>query len=264
MSSGTEISDTIKHHLVHLTVGEGTPFAFHLDTFVISLVAGLCFLLVFMKVASKATSGMPGRLQLFVEMIVSFVEKSVSETYHGKNKRFVSSLALTIFCWVFLMNAFDLLPVDLLPSVFSTMGVKYLRVVPTADLSMTFALSGSVFFILLFLSIQAKGFGGFVGEFLCHPFSSKNMFVQMLFAPVNFIFKFVEEVAKPVSLALRLFGNMYAGELIFILIATLIPSYFQWTLGVPWAIFHILIITLQAYIFMMLTIVYCNMASHHH
>ena len=259
MSASTEISETIKHHLVHWTAG-----GVHLDTLIMSLITGGLFLFMFMKAASRVTSGQPGRVQLFCEMIITFVSNSVSETYHGKNKKFVGALALTIFCWVFLMNAIDLLPVDLLPAALHPMGITYFRGVPTADLNMTFALSVSVFFILIAFSIQAKGIKGFVGEFLCHPFTSDKMLVQALFAPVNFIFKFVEEFAKPVSLALRLFGNMYAGELIFILIATLIPSYFQWTLGVPWAIFHILIITLQSYIFMMLTIVYCNMASHHH
>ncbi|MBP9722348.1 MAG: F0F1 ATP synthase subunit A [Gammaproteobacteria bacterium] len=263
MSAGLESSSIIKHHLVHLTVGEGM-FAVHLDTLLVSLVVGFMFLCVFRKAASKATSLQPGRLQLFTEMVVGFVDKAVSETYHGKNKKMVGPLALTIFCWVFFMNFMDLLPVDLLPEMFALTGVKYFRAVPTADLNLTFALSLSVLCILIVFGIQAKGIKGFIGEFLFHPFAFDNNFLQLLVVPVNFIFKLVEEIAKPVSLALRLFGNMYAGELIFILIATLLPSYVQWLLGAPWAIFHILIISLQAYIFMMLTIVYCNMASHSH
>ncbi len=264
MSSSTEISETIKHHLVHWTVGSDASTAIHMDTLLVSLIAGCTFLYFFMKVAMNVTSGKPGRLQLFVEMVVSFVNNCVSETYHGKSKKFVASLALTIFCWVFLMNAVDLLPVDLIPGMIESLGVENFRAVPTADLNMTFALSISVFFILIFLNIQAKGIKGFIGECIFHPFSSDWLILKVIFAPVNLVFKIVEEFAKPVSLALRLFGNMYSGELIFILIATLIPSYLQWTLGLPWAIFHILIITLQAYVFMILTIVYCNMASHSH
>ncbi len=264
MSAGVESSGIIKHHLVHLTAAENSSFAVHLDTLLVSIIVGCLFLFIMRKAAAKATPGKPGRLQLFAEMIVTFVNGAVSETYHGKNKKFVGALALTIFGWVFFMNFMDLLPVDFLPEAFQLVGVKYFRAVPTADLNMTFALSISVFCILIFFGIQAKGFKGFIGEFLFHPFTFKNNFLQALVVPVNFIFKIVEEIAKPVSLALRLFGNMYAGELIFILIATLIPSYFQWLLGAPWAIFHILIISLQAYIFMMLTIVYCNMASSSH
>lgn len=263
MSSAESFSASgyIKHHLAHLKVGTGF-WAVHVDTLVFSLILGFIFLFFFRWAASKATSGLPGRLQLFVEIIVSFVHKSVQDGYHGKNK-LVAPLALTIFCWVFLMNFMDLLPVDLLPSSLGLFGVKYLRQVPTADLNLTFGLSISVFFILIVFGIQAKGAKGFFGEFLFHPFSSENKLVQALVMPFNMVLKTVEEIAKPISLALRLFGNMYAGELIFILIA-LLPVWLQWFLGVPWAIFHILIISLQAFIFMMLTIVYCNMASSSH
>lgn len=251
----------IKHHLTHLTIGEGF-FSVHLDTLIISILLGSLVLGLFALTARKATAGVPGKVQLLLEILVGFVNKCVADTYHGKSK-LVAPLSLTIFCWVFLMNLMDLLPVDLLPDIFRSMGVDYLRVVPTADLNLTFGLSISVFIILIFFSIDAKGFKGFVLEFFTHPFSSNNILLQILVAPFNFVLKTVEELAKPISLALRLFGNMYAGELIFILIA-LLPIWSQWALGVPWAIFHILIITLQAFIFMMLTIVYCNMASSSH
>lgn len=254
-------SEYIKHHLTHLRVGEGF-FAVHLDTLVISFLLG-CFVLFFLRRAAvNATSGKPSRLQTFVEIIITFVDGAVKDSYHGKSK-LVAPLALTIFFWVFAMNFMDLLPVDLLPLILETGGVKHLRQVPTADLNLTFGLSLSVFFILIVFGIQYKGAKNFFGEFLFHPFSTENKVVQLFLIPINMILKTVEEVAKPISLALRLFGNMYAGELIFILIA-LLPAGLQWILGGPWAIFHILIISLQAFIFMMLTIVYCNMASSHH
>lgn len=254
-------SGYIKHHLTHLKVGEGF-FALHLDTLIISFCLGMFILFFMRRAAARATSGVPGRLQLFVELIVGFVDFQVKNSFHGKNK-VVGPLALTIFCWVFLMNFMDLLPVDLLPHAVSFAGVGYLRVVPTADLNMTFGISISVFFILMWFGIQSKGLMNFLGEFLFHPFSTDNKIAQACLIPFNMVLKTVEELAKPISLALRLFGNMYAGELIFILIA-LLPFGMQWMLGVPWAIFHILIITLQAFIFMMLTIVYCNMASESH
>lgn len=254
-------SGYIKHHLTHLSVGEGF-FRVHLDTLTVSITLGLMILFFMRRAAARATSGQPGRVQLFMEMLVSFVDTSVKDSYHGKSK-LVAPLALTIFCWVFMMNFMDLLPVDLLPKLAGYAGVEKLRVVPTADLNLTFGLSISVFCILIAFGISCKGPKEFFGEFLFHPFSTENKFVQALLIPANMVLKTVEEVAKPISLALRLFGNMYAGELIFILIA-LLPAWLQWILGGPWAIFHILIISLQAFIFMMLTIVYCNMASSSH
>lgn len=254
-------SGYIKHHLTHLKVGSGF-FSFHVDTLIISITLGLFILYFMRKVAKNATSGQPGRLQVFIEIVVDFVNTQVKDSYHGKSK-LVAPLALTIFCWVFLMNFMDLLPVDLLPFVATFGGVDYLRVVPTADLNLTFGLSISVFCILVGFGIQSKGLKNFLCEFLFHPFSTENKLAQACLIPANMMLKTVEELAKPISLALRLFGNMYAGELIFILIA-LLPAWGQWVLGGPWAIFHILIITLQAFIFMMLTIVYCNMASDSH
>ena len=190
--------------------------------------------------------------------MVEFVDNSVKETFHGKNK-VIAPLALTIFCWVFLMNLMDLVPVDFLPELFKLMGLEYMKVVPTTDVNVTLGMSLSVFALIIYYSVKVKGVGGFLGELTLHPFSSDNLFLKILLVPVNFLLEGVSLLAKPVSLALRLFGNLYAGELIFILIA-LLPLWAQWTLSVPWAIFHILIITLQAFIFMMLTIVYLSMA----
>lgn len=246
----------ITHHLAHLTVGEGF-FSINLDTMFISIALGMLFLVGFRFAAKRATAGVPGGWQNFVEMVVDFVHNQVKESFHGHEKdKFLAPLALTIFVWVFLMNFMDLLPVDLLPIIAQWLGIPYLRVVPTADLNLTFGLAVSVFFIVLYYGIKAKGGGGYAKEYFTHPFGIK-------FAPFNLILKVVEDLAKPMSLGLRLFGNLYAGELIFILIA-LLPWWIQWTLGGVWAIFHILIIILQAFIFMMLTIVYVTLAQESH
>lgn len=250
-------SEYISHHLTHLVA-----YGIHLDTYVISLILGLGFIALFAWMGNKAEINSPGRLQLFIEVIIDFVDSQVKDSFHGKSK-LIAPLALTIFCWIFLMNLMDLLPVDILPKLVGFFGIHYLRVVPTTDLNATFGLSLSVFIILIFLNLRNKGLSGFVREFLYHPFEAKSMFIQIFLMPINTLLKIVEEIAKPLSLSLRLFGNMYAGELIFILIALLPPS-MQWLLGGPWAIFHILVITLQAFIFMMLTIVYSNMATNNH
>ncbi|WP_341502564.1 F0F1 ATP synthase subunit A [Gallaecimonas sp. GXIMD4217] len=254
-------SEYIVHHLTNLTAGEGF-WTWHIDTLLFSFVLGMTFLGLFRMVAKKADTGVPGKFQCFVEMLVEFVDTSVKETFHGRSK-LIAPLALTIFVWVFLMNLMDLIPVDFLPHAAALSGVSYLKVVPTTDLNTTFALSLGVFSLMIFYSIKIKGVSGFVKELTLHPFNSPNKLVQALFIPVNFLLEFVTLIAKPISLALRLFGNLYAGELIFILIA-LLPWYGQWFLSVPWAIFHILIITLQAFIFMMLTIVYLSLASEDH
>lgn len=243
----------ITHHLVNLHAGEGF-WAINIDSIVVSVVLGVLFLYLFRSVAVKATSGVPGKLQCAVEMLVGFVDKNVREVFEGKDK-LIAPLALTIFVWVFLMNLMDLIPVDFLPSTAQLLGVPYLRVVPTADVSVTMAMSVSVFFLIIIYTIRSKGIGGFVKEYTLHPFN------HWAFIPVNLVLELVTLLAKPVSLGLRLFGNMYAGELIFILIAGLLPWWSQWMLSLPWAIFHILIITLQAFIFMVLTIVYLSMAS---
>lgn len=260
MSSEISTSHYIQHHLEHLTYYVNGPdvggfWAFHLDTLGISFLLGALFCGIFYMAARRVTSGVPGKLQNFVELMVEFVDSQVRDTFHGRSA-LIAPLALTIFMWVFLMNFMDLLPVDLLPRLAHEADIPYLRVVPTADPNLTFAMSLSVFFLILFYSVKVKGLGGFAKELTCTPFG-------IWFLPVNLILKVVEEIAKPISLALRLFGNMYAGELIFILIA-LLPWWSQWPLGTAWAIFHILIITLQAFIFMVLTIVYLSLAHESH
>jgi F-type H+-transporting ATPase subunit a len=244
----------IGHHLTNLSVGEGF-WTFHLDTLGWSIGLGLLFILLFRSVAKKATTGVPGKLQCAIEMIVGFVDSSVKETFHGKNN-LIAPLSLTIFVWVFLMNAMDWVPVDLMPRLFEMMGVNYMKMVPTTDLNMTFALSIGVFFLIIFYSIKIKGLGGFVKELTLQPFN------HWAFIPVNFLLESVTLLARPVSLALRLFGNLYAGELIFILIATI--GIAQLPLHFVWAAFHLLVIPLQAFIFMMLTIVYLSLAHEDH
>jgi F-type H+-transporting ATPase subunit a len=219
-----------------------------------ALLGGL-FIWFFKSAAEKATAGVPSLLQSFAEMLIEFVDTQVKDTFHGHSK-LIAPLALTIFCWVFLWNFMDLFPVDIFPAIGSLMGISYLRVVPSTDLNATFAMSISVFCLIIFYSIKIKGPWGFAKELLLQPFGPWLM-------PFNLLLKLVEEIAKPISLALRLFGNLYAGELIFILIA-LLPWYIQPALSFPWAIFHILIITLQAFIFMVLTIVYLSMAHEDH
>jgi F-type H+-transporting ATPase subunit a len=245
----------IIHHLTPLSVGEGF-WTLHLDTLFFSAVLGALFVCFFKAAAEKATTEVPGLVQNFVEMLIEFVDTQVKDSFHGQNK-LIAPLALTIFCWVFLWNFMDLFPVDLLPSIGAVMGLPYLRVVPSTDLNATFAMSISVFCLIIFYNLKVKGVWHFSKELLLHPFN------HWLLIPFNLLLNFVEYLAKPISLALRLFGNLYAGELIFILIA-LLPCYLQPVLSFPWAIFHILIITLQAFIFMVLTIVYLSMAHEEH
>ncbi|MCM2678118.1 F0F1 ATP synthase subunit A [Echinimonas agarilytica] len=271
-------SEYIKHHLTNLQVcaaenvdaaGHCTGFwTFNVDSLFWSAFLGALFLFIFRSVAKKADTGVPGKLQCFVEMIVEFVDQSVRDTFHGRS-RLIAPLALTVFVWVFLMNLMDLIPVDWIPSLATAAGIPYMKVVPSTDLNITFALSLSIFVLILFYTIKVKGFMGLVKELTMHPFNSPNKFVQALFIPVNLLLESVTLIAKPVSLALRLFGNMYAGELIFILIAIMYSAGvllggLAGVLQLGWAIFHILVITLQAFIFMMLTIVYLSMASEDH
>ncbi|MDD2032252.1 F0F1 ATP synthase subunit A [Pseudomonas sp. 39167] len=281
----TTASGYIQHHLQNLTFGQlpngGWGFAhsaaeakemgfwaFHVDTLGWSVLMGLIFVVLFRMAASKVTSGQPGGLQNFVEVLIEFVDSSVRDTFHGRNA-LIAPLALTIFVWVFLMNSIDLVPVDWLPVAAAKISGNehlFFRAVPTTDPNATMAMSLSVFALIIFYSIKIKGLGGFIGELTLHPFSSSNIFLQALLIPVNFLLEFVTLIAKPFSLALRLFGNMYAGELVFILIAVMFGSGLLWLSGigavlqVAWALIHIFIITLQAFIFMMLTIVYLSMA----
>lgn len=254
MSSSASGSEYIKHHLHHLSIGDGF-WAIHLDTFIVSWIIGIFFLFLFRTAAKNASSDVPNAFQNFVEFLYDFADAQVKDTFHGKSK-LIGPLALTVFVWVFLMNFMDLLPVDLLPMIFSLFGVEYLRVVPTADPNQTLGMALGVFLLVIFYSIKEKGVKGFAHELTCTPFGWKMM-------PFNFFLKVIEEIAKPVSLGLRLFGNLYAGELIFILIA-LLPWWCQWTLGGGWAIFHILVITVQAFVFMMLTTVYLSLAVESH
>jgi F-type H+-transporting ATPase subunit a len=232
-------------------------WTWHIDSLLFSVGLGFLFLFVFYKVGQKATTGVPGKLQCAVEMIIEFADTSVKDTFHGRSQ-VIAPLALTIFVWIFLMNFMDLIPVDFIPEAAKQfLGIPYLKVVPTTDLNITFGLSLSVFVLIVFYSIKIKGMGGFVKELTMQPFN------HWAFIPVNFLLETISLIAKPISLSLRLFGNLYAGELIFILIA-LMPWWTQAALSVPWAIFHILVITLQAFIFMMLTIVYLSMAHEDH
>ncbi len=253
----------IQHHLDHwqfnlhtMTVGNGGFWTLNLDTITLSVVFGALFLWLFYWAARKAVSGKPGSLQNFVEIMVEFTQGLVKESYYGKDN-FIGPLALTIFVWVFLLNFLDLVPVDFFPKILSFVGVHDFRSVPTDDANLTFAMSISVFVLMIYYNLSGKGFSGLLKEMLCHPFG------KWLF-PINVVFRFLEDFVKPVSLSLRLYGNMFAGELIFILIAVMLPWWIQWTLGGIWSLFHLLIIGIQAFIFMMLTIVYLSMAHSSH
>lgn len=239
-------------------------WAYNVDTLGWSIFLGLIFSFLFYRVAKNASEDAPSGFSNFIEMCVEFVNSNVKEIFHAKND-VIAPLSLTIFCWVVLMNTMDLLPVDVLPLIAQWITGNphlYFKVVPTTDPNITFGMSIGVFILIIYYSIKIKGIGGFVGELTLHPFSSSNIFVQILFIPFNFILEGVSLIAKPVSLALRLFGNLYAGELIFLLIAML--GYWQLPLHFVWAVFHILIVLLQAFVFMMLTIVYLSMAHEHH
>ncbi|MGI9288155.1 MAG: F0F1 ATP synthase subunit A [Pseudomonadales bacterium] len=277
-------SEYIQHHLTNLTYGklpagyvrsdgeeladaswviahsaqEASDMGFmalHVDTLGWSIVLGGLFCWVFARAAKNVTSGVPGGLQNFVELIINFIDDNVKSIFHHKND-IIAPLGLTVFVWIFLQNLMDLVPVDWIPHLASILGIHYMKVVPTTDLNAPAAMAIGVFALILYYSIKEKGLGGFGAELafqpLPKPFFLFNLFLEL-----------VGLLAKPISLALRLFGNMYAGEMVFILIA-LLPFYAQWLLSVPWAIFHILIITLQAFIFMILTVVYLAMAHDSH
>jgi len=345
MSSGTENLTTgeyIGHHLQNLTFGQHADgtwgvahsaaeaaamgfWAFNVDTMFWALVLGLGFFVMFRNVAKKANPGVPTRFQAFVEIIVEFVDTSVRESFHGTSK-FIAPLALTLFVWIFFMNFMDLIPVDWLPWVATQVGVPYQKVVPTTDINATMSMALTVFILILYFTIKVKGVGGFIAELTGQPFASNGPVGKAVFFLPNLLLETVALLAKPVSLGLRLFGNMYAGELIFILIAVVftagsgiiagglssmfgehIPAWFWilatasvfvtllmnmkglidnkktiWLLAIEmllvgglaflggqlmhfmWAAFHLIIVTLQAFIFMMLTIVYLSMAHEHH
>lgn len=279
-------AEYIKHHLTNLTFGKMPDgslgfahsaeqaaemgfWAIHVDTMAYSLLLGALFLWLFRRVAVTMGSGVPSGLQNFVEIIIDFVNENVRGSFKAKNDM-VAPLALTIFVWVFLMNLMDLVPVDLIPLIAQWIGAAFgadphhvfMKVVPTTDPNTTFGMSLVVFFMVLYYSFKMKGVGGFLGELTLQPFGKWGL-------PANLLLEGINLIAKPVSLALRLFGNLYAGEMIFILIALmysggLILSVFGGALQFVWAVFHILVITLQAFIFMVLTIVYLDMAHQEH
>ncbi len=273
-------SEYIQHHLQNLTWGRHPDghwgiahgaeeakemgfWAIHLDSMFWSILLGSLFCFLFWRAAKKASTGVPTGFQNVCESLVEFVDDTVKDSFNGKSA-LVGPLALTIAVWIFLMNLMDLIPVDFLPEALLRWGgIEYQRVVPTTDVNVTMGMSLSVFALMIFYSIKVKGGKGFLAELTMQPFSSDNKIVQGILMPINFFLEIVALVSKPLSLGLRLFGNLYAGELIFILIA-LLPWYLQWSLSLPWAIFHILVIVLQAFIFMMLTVVYLNMAHEHH
>tara|TARA_B100001027_G_C16229477_1_gene313858 strand:- start:126 stop:977 length:852 start_codon:yes stop_codon:yes gene_type:complete len=277
MAAGAQTgSEYIKHHLTNLTFGKDPTdgvwkfahtaqeaqdmgfYAIHVDSMGWAIGLGIIFIMLFSMVARKASTGIPGGLQNAVEIVIEFIDSNVRDTFSHKNK-LIAPMALTAFVWILLMNLMDLVPVDWVPQLFHLSGVEYMKIVPTTDPNVTMGMSLSVFFLALFFSIKNKGFGGFAGELTLHPFTSKNLLVKLILIPINLFLEGVSLLAKPISHGLRLFGNLYAGEMIFILIA-LLPLYVQWTLSVPWAIFHILVIVLQAFIFMVLMVVYMNMA----
>jgi len=269
MASDTELTPTsyIEHHLTYFTtqVREGSFWVLHVDTLVTSVILGIISLGFIWLVVRKATSGVPSRTQAFVELAVEFIDNEVKNTFHGNRHVFVAPAALTIFVWVLMMNAMDILPIDIMAWITEhVFGLHNWKIVPTTDVNTTFALALSIWLLMLFFNVKVKGVGGWMHELFCTPFG-KNP----LLWPLNLLFNFIEYVSKPLSHSLRLFGNIYAGEIIFLLLgmwaATGISgTIFGAVLGAGWAIFHILIVTLQAFIFMMLTVVYLSMAHESH
>jgi F-type H+-transporting ATPase subunit a len=267
-------SGYIQHHLTNLVYGRHPDghwgfahnaaeikamgfWAIHVDSMLWAIVTGAIFILLFYSVARKVTSGVPGGLQNFVEFLVEMIDNSVKESFYGKNT-LIAPLALTIFIWVFLMNFMDLIPVDWIPYLAGMVGIHHMKVVPTTDPNVTLGMSLTVFAMMIYYSLKVKGPAHFFGELAFHPFGKWML-------PFNLILELPSLLAKPLSLGLRLFGNLYAGELIFILIALmygggLAMGVFGGVLQFGWAVFHILVITLQAYIFMMLTVAYLNQA----
>ena len=267
----------ISHHLQNLQVckaetGEwvwnecaGNFWAINVDSMFWSVFLGLVFILLFRGAAKKSSAGKPTRFQAFAEIVVEFVDGSVKDTFHGTS-RLIAPLGLTIFVWVFLMNLMDLVPVDWIPGLAKLIGIEYMKVVPSTDVNITFGMSIAVFFLILFYTHKYKGPFGLIKDLTLHPIAPPTKGIGLIAAPIiiafNLILESVALLAKPVSLSLRLFGNMFAGELIFILIALL--GLWQLPLHFGWAVFHVLVVTLQAFIFMMLTIVYLSLASESH
>lgn len=275
----------IKHHLQNLAYGQhpdGTWglahsaaearemgfWAIHLDTMFWSVALGALFLWLFRKAARKATADTPSGWLNFVEWVIDFIDDNVRGSFSGKND-LIAPLSLTLFVWILLMNLMDLVPVDWIPQIAHLIGIEYMKVVPTTDPNATFCMALGVFLLTLYYSIKVKGPMGFAAELTMQPFQATNPILKIILLPINFFLEFVSLVAKPISLSLRLFGNLFAGEMIFILIALLFSGGLAFAvvggvLQLGWAIFHILIVLLQAFIFMTLTIVYLEMAHSHH
>jgi len=269
MAAGTELTPAsyIQHHLTFFEkpVGEGGFWTLHVDSLVTAALLGVIGIGSIWWVVRGATSGVPNKRQAFVELLVDFVDEQVKGIFQrGDRNKFIAPAALTVGVWVILMNAMDFLPVDIVAAALGWLGLHEWRLVPTADVNTTFALSLSVLVLSVYFAIAAKGLGGWIHELFCAPFGA-----HPLLWPANFLFNLVEYISKPLSHSMRLFGNMYAGEILFLLLwmwaATgLVGTAFGFLFGLGWAIFHILIVALQAYIFMMLTIVYLSMAHEHH
>ncbi len=275
----------VQHHLQHwkLPIGEGSFWVIHVDSLLMSALIGLVGLGIFWFAGRRATAGVPGKFQAFIEMAVEFIDTQVKDVFHG-DRRFVAPLALTIFVWVLLMNSIKLLPLDLPPAIAAALGASYFRAVPTTDLNITLAMSTTVLLLMLAFAVKAKGPGGFGKELLTAPFHSDSPLMKLVLVIPNLGLNIIEYLSKPVSLAMRLFGNMYAGELVFILIALLAMAGGEFMFadsigtqaggvlaflgavlaGAGWSIFHILVVSLQAFIFMILTVVYLSMATEHH
>jgi F-type H+-transporting ATPase subunit a len=281
-SEAPTAGEYILHHLTFLKNHEPKGIidfsVVHWDSVFFSVLLAVVFAGSFWLAARRASAtGVPRGFQSFVELLIDFIDNTVKESFSHHSK-VIAPLALTIFAWVFLFNFMDLLPVDLLPKVAHWFGIDYLKSVPSTDVNVTFGMSLTVFILIIFYSIKMKGLGGFVSEFTMQPFASKNPVVKVLLIPANLVLEIVPFLARPISLSLRLFGNLFAGEMIFLLIALLtlnglegltgvggwIGVFGHILLGLVWAIFHILVITLQAFIFMVLTIIYLSMAHEHH
>ncbi|WP_163577982.1 F0F1 ATP synthase subunit A [Halomonas faecis] len=275
MAAGSENTAAyyIQHHLQNLTFGyhpengwslahsavearEMGFWALHLDTMGWSVAMGALFIWLFRKAGRLATTGVPGGLQNAIEMVVEFIENLLRSTFHGKNP-IIAPLALTLFVWILFMNTLKIIPVDYFPQLFSRLGVEYMKIVPTTDPNATLGMALGVFCLIIYYSIKVKGAGGFAKELSLTPFN------HWALIPFNLVLEIIGLLVKPLGLGLRLFGNMFAGEVIFILIA-LLPFWAIWLLDVPWAIFHILVVTLQAFIFTVLSIVYLSAAHEHH
>lgn len=286
-AAGDSPSEYVTHHLQHLStpIGSGGFWTVHLDSLLVSIVVGIIGVAIFWLAGRRATAGVPTKFQAFIELAVEFIDTQVRDVFHG-DRRFVAPLALTIFVWIFLMNAIKLLPLDLPPAIAKGLGAEFFRAVPTTDLNVTLAMSTMVLFMMFAFAVKAKGSFGFVVELFTAPFHAHSPVMKAILAPANFGLNVIEYLSKPVSLAMRLFGNMYAGELVFMLIALLFMAGGQFMFGdgatlagqaggalaflggvlagAGWSIFHILVITLQAFIFMILTVVYLSMSTEAH